>query len=348
MTTTSQVFISLFLALGTVLHSQSKGGRWQFENNGLDAAGWDVLDDHGALQGPASYSNLAPLLEGSAFLSLEASNAHDFLRIEDSADLDFDNENIGLSAWIYPIAFTRVHFIIVKGDQFPTPKTTNYCLRVSESKNLEFLIRDANDRAQRVTSSFTIPLNQWTFVAAFYDFQAQKVYLWNDPAGPAADTLHFNQPVLSNDAPLAIGTWYRSDPGSPSINDFEGYIDDVRLSGCPQDLFPSTTSVASPTFPAAATIPAELHVFPNPIVANGQYGHGIVHFTSPFAAVISIAIYNVLGETVFETATAHSAQSFHFEWNLRGQNHQLLQTGIYWARISNGRSYLTKKFFVIR
>ena len=124
MTTTSQVFISLFLALGTVLHSQSKGGRWQFENNGLDAAGWDVLDDHGALQGPASYSNLAPLLEGSAFLSLEASNAHDFLRIEDSADLDFDNENIGLSAWIYPIAFTRVHFNIVKGEQFPTPKTT--------------------------------------------------------------------------------------------------------------------------------------------------------------------------------------------------------------------------------
>jgi hypothetical protein len=222
-------------------------------------------------------------------------------------------------------------------------------LRISESKNLEFLIRDANDRAQRVTSSFTIPLNQWTFVAAFYDFQARKVFLWNNPVALAADTLHFDQPFFSNAAPLTIGTWYRSDPGSPSINDFEGYIDDVRLSGRPQDLFPLPNSVASPTFSAAATIPAELHVFPNPVVANGLHDHSTVHFMSSFASAISISIYNVLGETVFEAATAHHpAQSFHFEWNLRGQNQQLLQTGIYWARISNGRSYLTKKFFVIR
>ncbi|MGH7497186.1 MAG: LamG-like jellyroll fold domain-containing protein [bacterium] len=340
--------LGLLLSFGPLVHAQSKGGRWQCENNGLDTAGWDVAEDHGVLQDPANYGNFAPLREGSAYLSVEAGNAHDFLKIEDSADLDFDNENIGISAWIYPIAFTRVHFLIVKGDQFPTPKTTNYCLRISESKNLEFLIRDANDRAQRVTSSFEIPLDQWTFVAAFYDFQAQKVYLWNDPAAPAADTLHFNQPFFSNDAPLAIGTWYRSDPGSPSINDFEGRIDDVRLSGRWQDLFPPTTSVAFRTNPAAATLPAELHVFPNPAVASGERDHLAVHFTSQFAQVNSIAIYNVLGETVFETATFPSAQPFHFEWSLRDQNGHLLRTGIYWIRINNGRSYLTKKFFVMR
>jgi hypothetical protein len=221
-------------------------------------------------------------------------------------------------------------------------------LRISEGKNLEFLIRDANDRAHRVTSSFTIPLQQWTFVAAFYDFQAQKVFMWNDPAGPAADTLHFNQPLLSNDAPLTIGTWYRNDPASPSINDFEGRIDDVRLSGRWQDLFPPMTAVGSPTAAVAAALPAELHVFPNPVTANNQRASGNVHFTAQLAHVTSIAIYNVLGETVFETSTRHPAQSFHFEWNLHDQNGHVLHTGIYWVRISNGHSFLTKKFFVMR
>jgi hypothetical protein len=340
--------LCLLLCLGPLVQAQSKGGRWQCEHNGLDSAGWDVAEDNGALQGPASYGDLAPLREGGGYLALETSDAHDFLKIEDGADLDFDNENIGISAWIYPIAFTRVHFIIVKGDQFPTPKTTNYCLRISESKNLEFLIRDANDRAQRVTSSFTIPLNQWTFVAAFYDFQAQKVYMWNDPAAPAVDTLDFNQPYFSNGAPLAIGTWYRSDPASPSINDFEGRIDDVRLSGRRQDLFPATTAVGSPTAPAAAALPAELHIYPNPVVGGGRGDPGTIHFASPFAQITSIAVYNVLGETVFETSTRHPAQSFHFEWNLHDQNGHVLHTGIYWVRISNGHSYLTKKFSVVR
>ncbi len=335
--------VLLVIGYNSVAFPQSKGGRWQFENNGLDAADWDSAENHGALQGPASYGNLAPLREGSAYLSLELNNAHDFLKIEDSADLDFDNENVGLSAWIYPIAFTRVHFIIVKGDQFPTPKTTNYSLRISESKNLEFLIRDANDRSQRVTSSFTIPLNQWTFVAAFYDFQAQKVYMWNDPTAPAVDTLQFKQPFFSNAAPLSIGTWFRSDPTSPSINDFEGRIDEVRISGRLQDLFPSTVSVASPA--TAAILPTALHVFPNPAVAGG---HSAMHFTSQFAEVKSLVIYNVLGESVFATATPPSAPFFHFDWNLRDQNGHALHTGIYWVRISNGRNYLTKKFFVMR
>ncbi len=348
MSRTTRLCLCLIVALGNALLAQSKGGRWQCENNGLDTAGWDVVEDDGALHGPASYGDIAPLREGNSYLSLEAGDAHDFLKIADSADLDFDHESVGISAWIYPIAFTRVHFVLVKGDQFPTPKTTNYCLRISESKNLEFLIRDTNDRAQRVTSSFTIPLNQWTFVAAFYDFQARKVYLWNDPVAPAVDTLQFDQPLFSNDSPLTIGTWYRSDPASPSINDFEGRIDDVRLSGRWQDLFPPTTAVASPADPAAATFAAELHVFPNPAVAGGRRNHGAVHFTSPFAQVKSIAIYNILGEIVFETSTYHPAQLFHFEWNLRDQNGHLLHTGIYWVSISNGRSYLTKKFFVIR
>jgi len=62
--------------------------------------------------------------------------------------IDFDNENIGISAWIYPLVIgDNVHWILNKGDQFTNPKTTNYSLRLSKSGNLEFLIRNSQNKA---------------------------------------------------------------------------------------------------------------------------------------------------------------------------------------------------------
>lgn len=336
----------LLLFFSSTAISQSKGGRWQFENHGMDTAAWDALGDVGTLQNQASFSAVAPLQEGGAYLWLDSANVHDFFLIDDSDDLDFDNESIGISAWIYPVLFERVHFIVNKGDQLPTPKTTNYSLRISESKKLEFLIRDANDRAHRVTSSFTISVNQWTFIAAFYDFNAHKVYLWNNPA-QAVDTLNFDQPLLSNDDPLAIGSWYRSDPSTPSTTDFEGRIDDVRISGRREDLFPQATAVARDDGLAAA-VPSEMQVYPNPVFLSGEAGNRIVQFTSSLASVHALAVYDVLGRTVFTASSNSSSQPFRFAWNLRNQNGEFLQTGIYWVRITNGRNFLTKKFYVIR
>src|SRR5574342_312089 len=122
----------LLLCLSTMAYSQSKGGRWQFENDGLDTATWDTVDDNGALQNLAGFDTQSPLQEGSAYLWLDSANVNDFFRVEDSNDLDFTNESIGISAWIYPLVFERVHFIVTKGDQLPVPKTTNYSLRISE------------------------------------------------------------------------------------------------------------------------------------------------------------------------------------------------------------------------
>lgn len=336
----------LLIFFSSTAIAQSKGGRWQFENHGMDTAAWDALDDVGTLQNQASFSAVAPLQEGGAYLWLDSANVHDFFLIDDSDDLDFDNESIGIAAWIYPVLFERVHFIVNKGEQLPTPKTTNYSLRISESKNLEFLIRDANDRAHRVTSSFTIPVNQWTFIAAFYDVNAHKVYLWNNPA-QAVDTLNFDQPLLSNDDPLAIGSWYRSDPSTPSTTDFEGRIDDVRISGRREDLFPQATAVARDDGLAAA-VPSEMQVYPNPVFLSGEAENRTVQFTSSLASVHALAVYDVLGRTVFTASSNFSSQPFRFAWNLRNQNGEFVQTGIYWVRITNGRNFLTKKFYVIR
>jgi hypothetical protein len=227
--------ITVFICIGVSLfqtsaYSQSKGGRWQFEENGFDTAEWDMEDDSGVLEGQASYQSEAPLVEGDAYLYLDSTNVHAYFHVEDSGDLDFDNENIAISAWIYPLVLKDdVHYLLNKGDQYTNPKTTNYSLRISKSGNLEFLIRDAQNQAQKVASRFTIPENSWTFVGVFYNFGLGRVYMWNDSTTDPADTLEFHQDFFPNDAPLAIGSWYSSDPASPSIKDFEGRIDDVRI-----------------------------------------------------------------------------------------------------------------------
>jgi hypothetical protein len=313
----------------------------------MDTADWDTVDDNGTLQNLAGFATQAPLPEGRAYLWLDSTNVNDFFRVEDSHDLDFTNENIGISAWIYPIVFERVHFIVTKGDQLPVPKTTNYSLRISETKNLEFLIRDARDRAQRVTSSFTIPLNQWTFVAAYYDFSAKKVYLWNNPS-QAVDTLSFDQAIFGNDDPLAIGTWYRSDPASPSTNDFEGRIDDVRISGRRENLFPTSTAVAPGGAGALLPVAADIEILPNPIFTSEANSGGTVQFVSILERVSSIQVYNLLGQKIFAAETKEAASPFRFDWNLRSHNGELLLTGIYFVRIANRDRMVTKKFHVVR
>jgi len=225
------------------LFSQGKGGRWQFENNGYDTADWDAVENNGELQGQASYCNVAPLVEGT-YLWLDSSNVHGYFKIEDSDDIDFDNENIGISAWIYPLVVgDDVHWIINKGDQYTSPKTTNYAIRISKKKKLEFLIRDENNAAQSVASTFNIPTNQWIFVAVFYDYGAGKVYMWDDSSRVPVDTLDFYQDYFSNDAPLAIGSWYTSNPSVPTEKDFEGRIDDVRIGTTIEQILPKTTGV---------------------------------------------------------------------------------------------------------
>jgi len=75
------------------LSAQNKGGRWQFENNGFDTAGWDAQNDNGALQGEAVYNNLNPA-QGTHYLFLDTLSIYDYFRIDDSNDLDFTNEDI--------------------------------------------------------------------------------------------------------------------------------------------------------------------------------------------------------------------------------------------------------------
>lgn len=322
----------------TVLYSQNKGGRWQFENNGHDSAAWDLADDNGVLQNQAVFGSFPPLQQGNDYLWLDSSTVHDFFKVDDSDDLDFDNENIGISAWIYPLVLNDVHYLVNKGVQNTVPKTTNYSLRISLGRKLEFLIRDANDQAQRVTSSFTIAENQWTFVAAFYDYPAGKVYMWNEPVAQPVDTLNFNRDFFSNSDPLSIGSWARYDPLSPSIKDFQGRMDDVRISGRMEDIIPGLTAIA----PAQPEIPRQfiLHQnYPNPFNPATT-----IAFEIPEPARVSLKVYNPAGELI-ETLLDEFLSSGH---------HQALfeppgaVSGIYFYRLTTANFSQTRKMVLLK
>jgi hypothetical protein len=343
------IIVSLFLlTFITSSFAQSKGARWQFENNGFDTADWDNFADDGNLQADASYSNVPPLQEGITYLFLDTADVHDYFKVEDSNDLDFTDENIALSAWIYPLIINDIHFLINKGRQDSNPKTTNYAMRISLSRNLEFLIRDANNQAQTVASSFTIPENQWSFLAIYYDYALGKVYMWNDPSGDPVDTLDFTQSFFANDDPLSIGSWYRNDPLSPSIKDFEGRIDDVRISGRLEDILPGPTAISSQMHKINTRETAFLEIYPNPAFRSGSNVHFEIYLPQNQIGQVYLSIYNILGQKVYSWNRVTPVNRESIRWNMHDNLDQVINAGIYFVKIEGLKRNLVKKLMILK
>lgn len=330
------------------LFSQSKGGRWQFENNGFDTANWDNHSDDGTLQNGATYLTQPAPPEGSAYLFLDTAQNYNYFKIPDNNDLDFDNENIGISAWIYPLVINDVHFIVNKGRQDSNPKTTNYALRISLEKKLEFLIRDANNQAQKVASSFTIPENQWTFVAAYYDYSQSKVYMWNDPNSFPVDTLAFSQNFFSNNDPLSIGGWYNAIPATPVVKEFEGGIDDVRISGRLEDLLPPTTSIDLKSHIEKQGNSILTQVFPNPVNLHQNKITISVRFLVNPTGPVYVKIYNILGQMIFQSEVLNSVTGTTMNWNLQDAGGNKINTGVYFIHIDAPQFSKVSKLVIVK
>lgn len=332
-------FLSLFLGV-TMLLAQSKGGRWQMEGNGADTATWDARDNTGTLQGEAVFASFLPAPEGSSSLWLDTLHVHDYLRIEDSSDLDFGNEDIGISLWIYPIVLNDVHFLVNKGTQTDAAKSTDYALRISLAKKIEFLIRDSDNKAQTAASGFTVPLNQWTFVAAWYDYSAGKVYFWNRVDAAPVDSAAFRFDYAANDGPLSIGSWYRDDPAAPSIKDFQGGIDDVRISGRREDLIPPGSGVTRRR--PAAVLPGSLELYPNPFSLS-RHGSLTIGGEKPPAGRGTLTLYNLRGQLV----SRREVTAWPCRWALRDETGGRLPAGCYLLQLRTGRELISRSLWVI-
>ena len=328
--------IALMLTLLMVcsLHAQSRGGRWQMEGNGEDTAPWDALPNVGVPQGGAFFSALLSAPEGNSFLWLDTLIDHDYMKIEDSFDLDFENENVGISMWIYPTVLNDVHFLVNKGTQSDAVKSTCYALRISLAKKIEFLVRDSQ-KAQTAASGFTVPLNQWTFVAAFYDYAAGKVYFWNRVTASPVDSVLFRFNFFANDGPLSIGSWYRNDPAAPSIKDFQGGIDDVRISGRRQDLIPLGTAVKRRD--SAALQPQSLHIYPNPVSLSRQPWITINTAAVP-AGPATLTLFNLRGQAVISREMAGSPSRLLLHESRGGP----LPAGTYLLQLKSGQHIISR------
>ncbi len=338
--------ITLFILAANVF-SQSKGGHWMFENDGEDTAGWDNINDSGSLYNPAYYTNTDPVPDDDYYLGLDSLNTYDFFRVQDSDDLDFDNENIGISAWIKPLVLNNVHFLVSKGVQDANPKTTNYAIRISRTNELEFLIRDASNKARVAASGITISEGKWTFVAAYYDYSAKKVHFWNEPVEAAFSSADFNQDFFSNSDPLGIGAWSTTDSLAPTNSNFEGYIDDVRISGRLEDILPVLSPVQHYNTPLVQNSET-VEVYPNPVSISGSGGQIRFRLKSASAQVFNYTIYNVLGQVVYRGNSNNKSKNLNIQWNIHNNTGYQIHTGIYFIEFKGDQKRIVNKFLVIK
>lgn len=336
------------LCLVPVLLSQGKGGRWAFENDGTDTADWDSAEDDGILTGGAVFRETPSPAEGTAALVLDAAQVNACFLVPYGGDLDFTDENIAISAWVKPSVLNDVHFILSKGDQYGNLKTTNYALRISVNRRLEFLIRDSGNQARTASSRFTIPVDEWTFVAAYYDYSAGKVTLWNRPGAVPADTVDFSHRFFANNDPLCIGAWFTSDPSVPTAKGFKGSVDDVRISGRLEDVFPALSSA---DFRVAEGRPAETlsaRAFPNPVPGSRIAGGGIgIRFSRAARGKTTVRLFDVLGREIHheEYPAAGPGQDIRFRPSVAGAP---LNAGVYFLRITDGRDTAVQKLLIVQ
>lgn len=327
------LLIGIFTVIPEVMFAQSKGGRWQFENHGDDTADWDQVNNDGSISGNAFYGNESPLIEGNYYLSVGDTNQYSFFYVPDNYELDFSNEDIAISARIYPVTINEpTQFIVIKGDHEANPKTNNYALRL-QGDHLNFIVVDNTGQAHFVLSSFVIPTNQWTFVAAFYEYSESLVYLWNEPINEATDTLSFNYPLFPNTSRLYIGTW-----GQEGYRRFYGRIDDARISDRLEDIIPNPTNINGN--PSTVIKNVQLYQnYPNPFNATT-----LISFSLPITQVVSLTVYDNQGrviETLINKQMPAGRHKIFF-------NASELASGIYFYQLKSERYLKTKKMLTIK
>ena len=335
--------ITLFLGLSFFLvnifmvnlSAQQKGARWQFENNGVDSAAWDIIDNNGELSNQANYSNEHPLVEGEYYLSLEDSTQYGVFIVPDDSELDFSNESLAISAWIYPTLLkSEPQFILTKGNRSGTNKTNNYALRL-DGEHLVFIVHNENGSKKAVASSFSIAKNQWSYIAVFFNNDEKLVYLWNNADQAPVDTLSFDIELFPNDQSLYIGT-----AGNNGFKRFRGRIDDVRIGSSIEQINDSSSEIS---LQENATTPVQSFKlnqnYPNPF--NSQT---VIEFELLTSGHVSLDVYNIPGQKILTLVDNEMAAGrYAFNFNAIG-----LSSGCYYYILQSADFRETKKMIVLK
>jgi len=314
--------------------AQNKGARWQFENNGIDSATWDINNNVGIISGSASYSSVIPLIESNYYLSLEDFNNYGVFQVGDDAELDFENENIAISLWVYPVPGNdNPQFLLIKGNRSGNNKTNNYAIRLYDSY-FEFIVHNASGNQSTARSTFSLAQNEWTFLAVYYDYTNSKVYLWNNPANVPLDTIDFNAGLLPNNDSLYIGT-----AGKDGLKRFWGRIDDVRVGSTFNQIMGINTDVEVSDNKDIDNSFLLFQNFPNPFNSSTK-----ISFYLEIEGMVKLDVFNSLGEHISTLINQELSSGSH-SYSFTGLN---LPSGIYFYRIVYQSKSETKSMILLK
>ena len=193
---------------------------WKFETNLVD--NWDSND--GFVTSPVS--NLQPqYLAGKVGRAIWLANSA-FVVVPDSPSLRFSNA-MTIEAWIKPssLGSTAIQTIVSK---------TTYFLGVTNNigfagSRLIFMLRNGGPPTTAISTQ-SIPLDQWTFVAATYDGSALRLYTHGVQIAETAFAGGIAPNAFSSFGIGGIPVDQSSSGGSgPSIWPFSGQLDEVSV-----------------------------------------------------------------------------------------------------------------------
>jgi len=151
--------------------------------------------------------------------------------------------------------------------------------------------------------------------------------MWNSNISIPIDTLDFNKSFFANSDPLAIGAWYQSDPESPSTNEFDGRIDDVRISGSLENILPVTDGIEHLDVPYKFYLEQN---YPNPFNPKTT-----ITYELQMTDEVELSIYNLLGQKIVTLVSAkRQPGTYSVEWDASG-----LASGIYMYRLESNSGY---------
>lgn len=204
--------------LTELLHEAPNGIVGSYPLNG-DARDESVFANHGRITGAV------PTVDrfGSADCALSFNGVDNYIEIPNSRSLRPTNR-LALTAWILVNRPGFYPAVLNKGNVGNYQES--YALYLTPDNRLGFLInQDGSLEGRKQTeSTFALPFDTWTHVAAVYDGAMMCVFVNGVPVARS----FCSGTIFADDAPLLIGKSDRESSESPT-SFFCGSIDDVKI-----------------------------------------------------------------------------------------------------------------------
>jgi hypothetical protein len=198
---------------------------WQFENDFLDSSSSNtnnLIPFNSPLFGQRNPGPANTIGNEStcSYVSFDGSN---YASIDDSGKFNF--QDLSVSTWVNPTAYSGI------GLSSLVSKDEHFEFHLDSSGKLYWWWRTPDGTSHSLTSSATIPLNEWTHVAVVYDSSGRQYMYIN---GAIDQSANFTDGLANSPCDFYIGTDVAT--GSSTVcgqvlsdRNFQGHMDEVHI-----------------------------------------------------------------------------------------------------------------------